>query len=105
MVTSGSTLYADFGGSGLWKWNGSSWSQLTSANPENMVASGSVLYVDFGAQASGNGMAAAGLNSHRPTLKTWWPQVRRSMWTLDQLMASINGMVAVGLNSLGPIPR
>ena len=48
MVASGSTLYGDFGASGLWKWNGTAWSQLTSANPENMVASGLTLYGDFG---------------------------------------------------------
>ena len=46
---SGSTLYVDFGASGLWKWDGTAWTQLTSANPENMVTSGSTLYVDFGA--------------------------------------------------------
>jgi hypothetical protein len=51
MVSAGSTLlYADFGASyGLYKWDGAAWSQLTTANPENMVASGSILYVDFGA--------------------------------------------------------
>jgi hypothetical protein len=42
-------VYASFPGLGLWKWNGSSWSQLTSDNPESMAASGSTLYGDFGA--------------------------------------------------------
>ena len=46
------SLYADFGGSGLWQWDGSIWSHETPANPENMVISDSDLYVDFG----GNGI-------------------------------------------------
>jgi hypothetical protein len=33
---------------GLYKWDGTAWSQLTPANLENMVASGSTLYADFG---------------------------------------------------------
>jgi hypothetical protein len=50
MVTSGATLYVNFGASyGLYKWDGTAWSQLTPANPENMVASDSALYVGFGA--------------------------------------------------------
>ncbi len=48
MVVSGSNLYVDSGGSGLWLWNGAAWSQLSSANPESMVFFGSNLYVDFG---------------------------------------------------------
>jgi hypothetical protein len=48
MIYSGSTLYGDFGTSGLWKWSGTAWSQLTGANPENMAISGSELYGDFG---------------------------------------------------------
>ena len=42
------TLFETDGVSGIWKWDGSAWSQLTSTNPENMVTSGSTLYVDFG---------------------------------------------------------
>ena len=42
------TLFETDGTSGIWKWDGSAWSQLTTANPENMVTSGSTLYVDFG---------------------------------------------------------
>jgi hypothetical protein len=42
------TLFVTDGVSGIWKWDGSAWSQLTSTNPENMVTSGSTLYVDFG---------------------------------------------------------
>jgi hypothetical protein len=49
MIYSGSTLYGDFGASGIWMWDGSAWTQITSSNPENMVASDSVLYGDFGA--------------------------------------------------------
>jgi hypothetical protein len=49
MIYSGSTLYANFGTLGLWKWDGAAWSQLTPADPENMVTAGSTLYVDFGA--------------------------------------------------------
>ncbi|MEI6261648.1 MAG: hypothetical protein WCR46_17320, partial [Deltaproteobacteria bacterium] len=42
--------YVDFGAAyGLYKWDGASWAQLTSADPENMVTSGSSLCVDFGA--------------------------------------------------------
>ena len=41
------TLFETDGVSGIWKWDGSAWSQLTSTNPENMVTSGSTLYVDF----------------------------------------------------------
>jgi len=52
MVASGSTLYVDFGASGLWMWNGAVWSQLSVDNPQNMVASGSALYADF----SGSGI-------------------------------------------------
>jgi hypothetical protein len=49
MVYCGSTLYADFGSYGLYKWDGAGLTKLTSANPENMVTSGSTLYVDFAA--------------------------------------------------------
>ena len=49
MIYSGSTLYTDFGASGLYKFDGAAWTQLTPSNPENIVASGSTIYVDFGA--------------------------------------------------------
>ena len=42
MVATGSLLYGDFGSSGIWMYNGSSWSQLTPGNPENIAASGSM---------------------------------------------------------------
>ena len=48
MLVSGSFLYGDFGPSGAWLWDGSTWNQLTSSDPENMVISGSLLYADFG---------------------------------------------------------
>jgi hypothetical protein len=41
-------LYGDFGPSGIQMWNGITWNQLTSSDPENIVASGSLLYADFG---------------------------------------------------------
>ena len=41
--------FVDFGALGIYKWNGTAWSQLSSTNPENIVASNSTLYVDFGA--------------------------------------------------------
>jgi hypothetical protein len=45
------SLAASFADSGLWIYNSgtASWSQVSSANPENMIYSGSTLYVDFGA--------------------------------------------------------
>ena len=72
--SSAGSLAASFAGSGLWVYNSDSatWTQISSANPENMIYSGSTLYGDFGASmASGSGMALHGANSHRPTLKTW----------------------------------
>ena len=50
MAASDSLLYANFGASGLYKFDGAAWAQLTTTNPENMVTSSdSTLYVDFGA--------------------------------------------------------
>jgi hypothetical protein len=45
------SLAASFAGSGLWvyKADSAAWTQVSSANPENMIYSGSTLYVDFGA--------------------------------------------------------
>ena len=42
------TIYGDFGSSGLWKYDGSAWTQLSSANPIHMSSTGSLLYADFG---------------------------------------------------------
>jgi hypothetical protein len=33
--------------SGLWRWEGTAWTQLGAANPENMVISGTTLYADY----------------------------------------------------------
>ena len=41
-------VYVSFPGKGLWKYDGTSWSQLTTENPQTMAASGSMLYADFG---------------------------------------------------------
>jgi len=62
-------LYADFGSSGTWLYNGSYWSKLTSSNPENMVASGSLLYADFGSDGTWlyNGSNWGNLTSSNPT--------------------------------------
>ena len=34
---------------GLWRWDGSSWTQVNVGNPETMVVSNSILYANFGA--------------------------------------------------------
>jgi len=47
MTASGSLLYVGFG-FGTEMWDGSAWTQLSPADPQNMVASGSLLYVDYG---------------------------------------------------------
>jgi len=46
----GESLAASFAGSGLWIYNSgtAAWSQVNSANPENMIYCGSTLYADFG---------------------------------------------------------
>lgn len=44
-----STLYVAFdAGDGIWKWDGTTWSQITTGFPEAMAASALALYVDFG---------------------------------------------------------
>jgi M6 family metalloprotease-like protein len=48
-VYAGTTLYADFGVNGLYRWNGVTWTLLATANLENILISGSTLYGDFGA--------------------------------------------------------
>jgi len=60
MAASGSILYRDFGPSGvgyggIWRWNGTTWTQIAQSNPEAMTASGSVLYADFGPGGVGYG--------------------------------------------------
>jgi hypothetical protein len=46
-ASSNSSLYANFDASSLYKWDGTSWSQMTSLHPTRMAASGSLLYGDF----------------------------------------------------------
>ena len=41
MVILGSNLYGSFTGSGIWKWNGTTWTQVTPNNPDLMVTSSS----------------------------------------------------------------
>jgi len=48
MAASGSLLYADYGSSGTWMWNGDAWVKLSLDDPQNMAASGSLLYADYG---------------------------------------------------------
>ena len=52
MAASGSYLYGNFTGNGVWMYNGSAWSQVTPGNPTSMAASGSYLYGNF----TGNGV-------------------------------------------------
>jgi hypothetical protein len=47
----GTVLYADFAGAGIWKWDGTTWSQVTPNVPTAMAASGSLLYGNFGTGA------------------------------------------------------
>jgi FtsP/CotA-like multicopper oxidase with cupredoxin domain len=44
-----STLYAGFGASGLWKFDGGTWVQISTDNPLTMMVSGTSLYVGFAA--------------------------------------------------------
>ena len=61
-------LFETDGVFGIWKWDGSAWSQLTSTNPENMVTSGSTLYAAFGTSGiwEWNGTAWSQLTSTNP---------------------------------------
>jgi hypothetical protein len=48
MVVSGSILYGNFGpGAGIWKWDGSNWTQVTPNSPTAIAMSGSILYGNF----------------------------------------------------------
>jgi len=49
ICSAATTVYASFPGKGLYSWDGTAWTGLTSDMPESMVASGSTLYGDFGA--------------------------------------------------------
>ena len=39
MAVSGTALYGDFGSSGVWRWDGSRWTQLTGANALKIAVS------------------------------------------------------------------
>lgn len=43
----GNILYANFTGSGIWKWNTIQWTQTTTSNPQMLVTVGSDLYGTF----------------------------------------------------------
>ena len=45
----GAVLYADFGASGLWKYEESKWAIVSEMNAEGMTSVGSTLYIDSGA--------------------------------------------------------
>jgi hypothetical protein len=66
-----SLLYANFGtGAGIWKWDGSAWSQVTPNAPTAMAASGSLLYGNFGTGAGiwkWNGSAWSQVTPNAPT--------------------------------------
>jgi len=61
-------VFASFPGYGLYSWDGTAWTGLTSDKPENMVASGPMLYADFGAQGlwKWNGNSWSQLTSDNP---------------------------------------
>jgi len=52
MVASNLFLYVDDGSSGTWMWDGSAWTNLSPADPQDMVASGSLLYADYGSSGT-----------------------------------------------------
>jgi hypothetical protein len=52
MVTSGSNLYGDFTGQGIWQWSGTNWTQVTPNDAQLMVATNTTLYGSF----AGNGI-------------------------------------------------
>ena len=56
VLTASSSIYVDFGaGVGIYKWDGSTWTNISSNTEQNMLAAGSVLYARYG------GGGAAGL--------------------------------------------
>ena len=68
----GGSLYANFTGYGLYKWDGSAWSQLNTIVATDMVASDSTLYVDFADYGlySWNGTAWTQINAVHPASMT-----------------------------------
>jgi subtilase family serine protease len=50
LAPSNTNLYGSFTSAGIWKWDGTSWTQVTPNNPQLMVTAGSTLYGSFAAQ-------------------------------------------------------
>ena len=44
---SATSLYASFEAAGIWKWDGTTWTQVSPNTPQSMTATGSVLYGSF----------------------------------------------------------
>jgi hypothetical protein len=57
----GQPLYANFAGAGIWKWDGSAWSQVTPNSPTAMAVSGSLLLYDLNFGLYGNFGTGAGI--------------------------------------------
>jgi hypothetical protein len=55
-----SELVVDFGSLGLWDYDGSIWSGMTSSNPEYLVVYDSKLVGDFGSAGCGSSMVLFG---------------------------------------------
>jgi hypothetical protein len=64
-----SVPFVDFAAYGLYQWNGTDWTQLTTSHPASMVASGSTLYADFAGDGfyAWNGSAWSLLTKDHPT--------------------------------------
>jgi len=52
LAAAGSLLYADYGSSGTWMYNGSKWTKITPADPQGLAASGTMLYADYGSSGT-----------------------------------------------------
>jgi hypothetical protein len=67
-ISSTALLYGAFPGYGLWKHNGSYWSQLTPDTPQSLAAVGLILYGGFGAQGlwKNNGTSWSLLTADNP---------------------------------------
>ncbi len=68
-TTSSLILYADFGASGIWKYNGA-WSSLAPENPEHLAVSGPTLYADLGSYGIWKQTVLTGLSLPLRTLNT-----------------------------------
>jgi hypothetical protein len=71
MAAAGSLLYGNFGaGAGIWKWNGTTWSQITPNAPTAIAASDTLLYGNFGEGAGiweWNGTTWSQITPNAPT--------------------------------------